>query len=76
MYLELKLSILSDFLNSPIVIIIIKSFLIFLIGTLRAASKLVKELGGNVVQGLVLMEKCELGGRKLLDFPVISLISE
>lgn len=28
------------------------------------------------MQGLVLMEKCELEGRKRLDFPIISLLSD
>jgi len=45
-------------------------------GTLAAASKLIKKCGGEIVQGLVLMEKLELEGRKLLDFPVISLLSD
>lgn len=47
-----------------------------LIGTLEAASKLIKMCGGIVVQGFVLMEKLELEGRKRLNFPILSLISE
>ncbi|VVC37766.1 Hypothetical protein CINCED_3A019543 [Cinara cedri] len=45
-------------------------------GTLKAASNLIKKSGGDIVQGLVLMEKCDLEGRKRLDFPIISLISD
>ncbi|XP_025208967.1 adenine phosphoribosyltransferase-like [Melanaphis sacchari] len=45
-------------------------------GTLEAASKLIEKAGGEVVQGLVLMEKCELEGRKRLNFPMIALISD
>lgn len=43
---------------------------------MEAASKLLKKCGGNVVQGLVLMEKCDLEGRKRLDFPIISFLSD
>ncbi|XP_022180361.1 adenine phosphoribosyltransferase-like isoform X1 [Myzus persicae] len=45
-------------------------------GTLEAATKLIQKAGGEVVQGLVLMEKLELEGRKRLNFPMISLMSE
>ncbi|XP_060868752.1 adenine phosphoribosyltransferase-like [Metopolophium dirhodum] len=45
-------------------------------GTLEAASKLIEKAGGEIVQGLVLMEKLELEGRKRLNFPMISLMSE
>ncbi|KAF0772827.1 Uncharacterized protein FWK35_00009857 [Aphis craccivora] len=45
-------------------------------GTLEAATRLIEKAGGEVVQGLVLMEKLELEGRKRLNFPVISLLSE
>uniref|UniRef100_A0A2S2NA80 Adenine phosphoribosyltransferase n=1 Tax=Schizaphis graminum TaxID=13262 RepID=A0A2S2NA80_SCHGA len=75
--LEYGEDILTVQLNS-----IIKGQKIFIVddflatgGTLEAASKLIKKAGGEVVQGLVLMEKCELEGRKRLDFPIISLIS-
>ncbi|KAL4121524.1 hypothetical protein QTP88_014018 [Uroleucon formosanum] len=44
-------------------------------GTLEAASKLIKKAGGEIVQGLVLMEKLELEGRKRLDYPIVSLMS-
>jgi len=45
-------------------------------GTLEAASKLIREVGGVIVQGLVLMEKLELEGRKRLDYPMLSLLSD
>ncbi|NP_001280379.1 Adenine phosphoribosyltransferase-like [Acyrthosiphon pisum] len=45
-------------------------------GTLEAASKLIEKAGGEIIQGLVLMEKLELEGRKRLNFPMISLMSE
>lgn len=55
--------------------ILIIQILIFS-GTLEAAKHLIHKCGGEIVQGLVLMEKCELEGRKRLNFPIISLISE
>lgn len=53
-----------------------KLYFVFEIGTLEAASKIIKKSGAKIEIGFVLMEKCELEGRKRLDFPVISLISE
>jgi adenine phosphoribosyltransferase len=45
-------------------------------GTAHAAARLIKELGGEVVQVLFLVELPELGGRKRLDgYPVDSVIS-
>lgn len=50
--------------------------MIFNLGTLEAAANLIKKVGGEIVHGLVLMEKVELEGRKRLDFPMISILSE
>ena len=36
-------------------------------GTIKAAAELVEELGGEVVEGLFLMELVDLGGRKSLE---------
>jgi adenine phosphoribosyltransferase len=44
-------------------------------GTVRAASALVKELGGHVVGTSVLVELCFLNGRATLDSPVKSLVT-
>jgi adenine phosphoribosyltransferase len=43
-------------------------------GTAKATADLVKASGGNVVCAVFLVELTELGGRKLLDCPVYSLV--
>ncbi|XP_025425848.1 uncharacterized protein LOC112694558 [Sipha flava] len=43
-------------------------------GTLQAAVQLMKKTGAEVVQAVVIMELCDLEGRKKLDIPVKSFI--
>ncbi|XP_050522805.1 adenine phosphoribosyltransferase-like [Daktulosphaira vitifoliae] len=43
-------------------------------GTLRASIELLKKTGAKVVQALVIMELCDLEGRKKLDIPVKSFV--
>lgn len=45
-----------------------------LLGTLQAAIQLLKKTGAEVVQALVIMELCDLEGRKKIDIPVKSFI--
>jgi len=39
-------------------------------GTLEAAGKLVKELGGKIFMGICLIELVKLNGREKVDFPI------
>lgn len=48
--------------------------LIFISGTLQAAVQLLKKAGAEVVQAVVIMELCDLEGRKKVDIPVKSFI--
>lgn len=43
-------------------------------GTLQAAVQLLKKTGAEVVQAVVIMELCDLEGRKKVDIPVKSFI--
>lgn len=50
------------------------SIKIFISGTLEAAVQLLKKTGAEVVQAVVIMELCDLEGRKKIDIPIKSFI--
>lgn len=48
--------------------------MLFILGTLEAAVQLLRKTGAKVVQAVVIMELCDLEGRKKTDIPIKSFI--
>lgn len=53
---------------------VLSNTLIFILGTLEAAVQLLRKTGAEVVQAVVIMELCDLEGRKKTDIPIKSFI--